>query len=345
MRLLVFLVAGVIVGSGPACCYASGATVLRNTAVHENFYGVAVVDHQAWVVGYYGTIIHSKDRGQSWEVQSTPTQSALFTVRFLNPLNGWISGSYGTVLRTTDAGTTWRSQRTGTTEHLFGSYWLDESHGGMVGSRGTTVRTDDGGRSWTSAIVPGDFTLSGVEFTSSARGWMVGEFGVIFHTSDGGKNWLKQKSPVEVSFSSGASQNLFGLVFRKPTEGYTFGLDGVVLKTTDGKRWEVVRQPENANRSNGASNHLFAAAAFRDRISIVGERGTLLQSVPDSGNWHRVDARTPRLSLNGIAFGQDGFGLAVGNRGVVLRTDDGGETWKPLKIGSSLAGNKIPHSP
>jgi photosystem II stability/assembly factor-like uncharacterized protein len=345
MRFLALWFAGLIVGSAPAFFSANAATALKNTAVDENFYGVDIIDDQAWVVGYYGTILHSKNRGQSWEVQPAPTQSALFSVRFTSQLDGWISGSYGTVLHTTDGGKTWRAQPAGTTEHLFASYWLDENQGGMVGSRGTTLRTVDGGRSWSSSIVPGDITFSGVQFTSAAQGWMVGEFGVIFHTSDGGKNWLKQKSPVEVSFSSGASQNLFGVLFLKPTEGYAFGLDGVVLKTSDGKRWEVARPSETVDSSNGASNHLFAAAAFNDRISIVGERGTLLQLSPDTGKWRQADVHIPRVSLNGIAFGKNGFGLAVGNRGLILRTDDGGKSWKRLKINPQLAGKEIPHSP
>jgi len=40
--------------------------------------------------------------------------------------------------------------------------------------------------------------------------------------------------------------------------------------------------------------------------------------------------------LNGIAIGKDGFGLTVGNRGLVLRTEDGGKTWKRLKIDPQL---------
>ena len=127
-----------------------------------------------------------------------------------------------------------------------------------VGSRGTTVRTEDGGRSWSASTLPGDFTFSGIRFISATRGWMVGEFGVIFQTKDGGKSWVKQKSPVKVSFSSGASQNLFALLFTAPTEGYAFGLDGLVLETRDGSRWEIIRQRESAN-SAGATDHLFAA--------------------------------------------------------------------------------------
>ena len=327
--------AGLVLGLAPPAFSTHGASALKNIAVSENFYGVDIIDNQAWIVGYYGTILHSSDRGKSWEVQSSPTQSSLFNVRFVSPLKGWIGGSYGTVLHTTDGGKNWRAQPVGTTEHLFAADWLEETHGWLVGSRGTTVRTEDGGRSWSASTLPGDFTFSGIKFISATRGWMVGEFGVIFQTKDGGKSWVKQKSPVEVSFSSGASQNLFALLFTARTEGYAFGLDGLVLKTRDGSRWEIIRQRESAN-SAGATDHLFAAAVFNGRIFVVGERGTLLQSDPDTGNWRQVDLQIPRLSLNGIAIGKDGFGLTVGNRGLVLRTEDGGKTWKRLKIDPQL---------
>jgi len=335
MRFLALWFAGLIVGSSPAFFSAHGASALKNTAVNENFYGVDIIDNQAWIVGYYGTILHSSDRGESWEGQSSPTQNSLFNVRFVSPLKGWIGGSTGTVLHTTDGGKNWRVLAVGTMEHLFAADWLEETHGWLVGSRGTTVRTEDGGRSWSVSTLPGDFTFSAIKFSSATRGWMVGEFGVIFQTTDGGKNWVKQKSPVEVSFSSGASQNLFALLFTAPTEGYAFGLDGLVLKTRDGSRWKIIRQRESTS-SAGATNHLFAAAAFNGRIFVVGERGTLLQSDPDTGNWRQVDLQIPRLSLNSIAIGKDGFGLTVGNRGLVLRTEDGGKTWKRLKIDSQL---------
>jgi photosystem II stability/assembly factor-like uncharacterized protein len=46
--------------------------------------------------------------------------------------------------------------------------------------------------------------------------------------------------------------------------------------------------------------------------------------------------------LNAVAFGSDGFGLIVGNRGLVLRTEDGGKTWKRLKIDLQPSGKDQP---
>jgi photosystem II stability/assembly factor-like uncharacterized protein len=331
MRFIFSFLTGVLLGLAQVSLPVHAATLSKEPALQENFYGVHISDNLSWIVGYYGTILHSTDRGKTWEIQASTTRQALFTVRFVSALNGWISGSYGTLLRTDDGGKSWHAQPLNIAEHLFASHWLDERRGWLAGSRGMTIHTIDGGHSWSKNVVPGDFTFNAVSFANASRGWLAGEFGVIFHSSDGGKSWAKQKSPVEVSFDSGASQNLFALLFTGPASGYAFGLDGVVLSTTDGSRWEIVRQRENSESTN-ATHHLFAAAEFNGRIWAIGERGTLLQSDVDHAQWRQAELQIPRLSLNAIAFGKDGFGLVVGNRGLVLRTEDGGKSWQRLTI-------------
>lgn len=331
MRFVFLCLAGLILGLAPLT-FSSDAVILpKEPALQENFYGVQILDNQVWVVGYYGTILHSKDRGLTWEIRQNPTRNALFRVHFTGRDRGWISGSYGILLHTMDGGKHWSTQPTGTTEQLFGLSFANEQTGWIVGSRGTLLHTRDGGLSWNNASIPEDITFSDVAFVNASRGWIVGEFGVIFHTSNGGKSWIKQKSPVEVSFASGESRNLFALLFTEAAKGWAFGLDGAILKTRDGSSWEIVRQKEKTNNSPDA-NHLFAAAAFNGRLWTVGERGTVLQSNLEGKSWQRARVGTPRVSLNSIAFGNDGLGFIVGNRGAVLRTEDGGVTWERLKI-------------
>jgi photosystem II stability/assembly factor-like uncharacterized protein len=338
MRVVLAFLAGLVLELVTLGFRAHAASALKDTSIYENLYAVHIVDNRAWIVGYYGTILHSPDRGLTWELQPSRTKNALFSVRFINPENGWIAGSFGTILHSTDGGKSWRAQRSDTSEHLFGLALIDETRGWIVGSRGTTLRTENGGKSWTSTLVPGDFTFSGVSFVDASRGWIAGEFGVIFRTSDGGKSWVKLKSPVEVSFASGESRNLFALHFDRIDSGYAFGLDGVVLKTGAGKSWEIIRQQTAENKLAGA-NHLFASTMIHDQVWAVGERGTLLRSDNHGKHWQQAKAELPRVSLNGIAFGKNGFGLVVGNRGVILRTEDGGVTWKRLKI-TSLTSTK-----
>jgi photosystem II stability/assembly factor-like uncharacterized protein len=344
MHFVLSSLAGLILGIAPLVFSPQAAEIPKEPALQENFYSVHILDNQVWLVGYYGTILHSKDEGMTWEIQRSPTRSALFQVRFLNREKGLISGSYGTLLSTIDGGSNWSAQSTGTTEHLFGLTALNEETAWAVGSRGTILHTQDGGRSWINASLSEDLTLSSVAFVSPTNGWIGGEFGVIFRTQNGGKSWDKQKSPVEVSFVSGESRNLFALLFRGPDTGWAFGLDGVILKTRQGSRWEIVRQKKESD-TFAATNHLFAAAASDGRLWAVGERGTVLQSDPDGLSWRQAKAETPRVSLNGIAFGKNGFGLIVGNRGVILRTQDGGITWKRLKIAPQGPGKGLSRIP
>jgi photosystem II stability/assembly factor-like uncharacterized protein len=344
MRVLLVFLGGLVFGLAALSFRTDAASTLKETSINENFYGVHIVDNRAWIVGYYGTILHSPDRGRTWEIQRSLTKSALFSVKFVDPVNGWIVGSYGTILHSTDAGKSWQAQRADTSEHLFGVAMNDQTRGWIVGSRGVTLRTENGGRAWTGTSVPGDFTFSAVAFVDALRGWIAGEFGVIFHTSDGGKTWVKQNSPVEVSFSSGESRNLFALVIGDKESGYAFGLDGVVLQTGGGDHWKIIRQGTADNRLAGA-NHLFAAATLENHLWTVGERGTLLESTSAGRQWQQTKADIPRVSLNGIAFGKNGFGLVVGNRGVILRTDNGGASWQRLKITSLSAAKDSDRAP
>src|SRR5262245_4254388 len=344
MRFLFFCLAGMILGLASPAAAAQAATFEKEPALQENFYGVHILDNRAWVVGYYGTILHSNDRGLTWRLQRSPTRSSLFRVRIINRERGWISGSYGTLLYTADGGNNWNAQRTGTTEHLFGLASINERTVWAVGSRGTILHTQDGGRSWINSSMSEDLTFSDVAFVNPNRGWIVGEFGAIFQTQDRGKTWNKQKSPVEVSFVSGESRNLFALLFPDPEKGWAFGLDGIVLKTRGGSSWEIVREKKVSGSSAGA-NHLFSAAAISGRLWAVGERGTVLHSDADGGSWRQAAAETPRVSVNGIAFGKDGWGLIVGNRGVILRTEDGGTTWKRLKIVLQGQGKELSRTP
>lgn len=341
MQFLLFHIVGLILGLAPFFSPAFAAeTPTRETAFQENFYGVKIRGSRAWVVGYYGTILYSADRGATWEIQRSGTKEALFQADLVSDEIGWISGGYGTLLHTKDRGKTWSPQASGTKEHFFSIDFISEREGWAVGSRGTVLYTNDGGLSWVKRSISEDVILNSVSFINPERGWIVGEFGVIYHSKDGGKRWTKQKSPVEVSFVSGESRNLFGLLFPNSKAGWAFGLDGVILKTQNGERWEITHK-NGATPKYVTDHHLFAAAHFDGRLWAVGERGTVIVSQVGKENWSRADLKFPPLSLNSIDFGPDGFGLIVGNRGNIFRTLNGGQQWQRMKIVPQGAGRGI----
>ncbi|MGE5819328.1 MAG: YCF48-related protein [Deltaproteobacteria bacterium] len=303
----------------------------KTSVIRDNFYDVAIQKQLVWIVGYYGTILHSQDRGLTWVRQQSGTSEALFRVVFRGEKYGWACGSYGTLLHTEDGGETWRRQKVPLEEHLFGLDFIDELHGVAVGSRGAVLLTEDGGTTWVNHGLGDDVTLSDVRFIDKQRGWAVGEFGRIYYSENGGRSWTKQKSPIEVDFVSGESRSLFRLLLLSPHAAWAFGLDGTILTTQNGETWKIA-SPAGTSPSGIKSSHLFAAAAFDGKGWAVGERGALVVSSLTKNEWTPVNLNAPPSTFNGIAFGKDDLALIVGNRGLVLRSDDAGGHWQPMLI-------------
>jgi photosystem II stability/assembly factor-like uncharacterized protein len=79
-----------------------------------DFHAVHSAGAQVWAVGRPGSaVLHSRDRGRSWEVQQTRQPLPLHGVHFADDKHGWAVGDLGLILATADGGKTWQIQRRG----------------------------------------------------------------------------------------------------------------------------------------------------------------------------------------------------------------------------------------
>jgi photosystem II stability/assembly factor-like uncharacterized protein len=79
--------------------------------------GVTFVNaNEGWACGRNGTIIHTSDGGNSWELQNSGQDTTLFDVSFAGPLLGLIAGN-SKILRTTDGGQHWEDCAPGIQDH------------------------------------------------------------------------------------------------------------------------------------------------------------------------------------------------------------------------------------
>lgn len=60
-----------------------------------------------WAVGKYGTILHTRDGGNIWELQPTGVSVTLFDIDFIDSLRGIAVGDSSTILITHDGGKDW----------------------------------------------------------------------------------------------------------------------------------------------------------------------------------------------------------------------------------------------
>ena len=76
-----------------------------------------------------------------------------------------------------------------------------------------------------------------------------------------------------------------------------------------------------------AESLLLDGAAAGSRLVVVGERGHVLVSTDNGARW--TQARVPtRALLTAVHMHDERIGWAVGHDAVILRTEDGGATWR-----------------
>lgn len=177
------------------------------------------------------------DGGSTWTTLQGPSGYTWRTMAFFTPTTG-IALSPQTFLRTTDGGTTWSE-----VPHPFIDSWstinisiLNETSAFACFSEDRFMKTMDGGATWTATSTGFGMDWKAVHFFDTNNGIMagVGSFYVTDHwvtehvlvkTTDGGNTWSK------VTDLPGEPR---GMKFSSPTDGYLFGLDGMLMKTGDG---------------------------------------------------------------------------------------------------------------
>ena len=242
----------------------------------------------------YPPAVSSQER---WVRQETPVDHNLTDLDFVDRLHGWVVGVNGTVLCTMDGGKSWTVQQPGTSMHLMGVDFVDIHTGWVIGSsleEKFIAHTRDGGRTWTRQnleFLRANERPQSVTFLDSQVGWAVGAITVI-HTVDGGITWIRQPEPPHQTWGT-----LSDVHFVNAQEGWMVGGEAwgrgnfvYFLQTTDrGNTWQ-----DRQDRLN----------VFLPRVVLVGE------------------------GLTDVDFVDREHGWAVGDQGLILHTQDGGDTWE-----------------
>jgi photosystem II stability/assembly factor-like uncharacterized protein len=203
----------------------------------------AVSAYEAWVVGDFGVILHTRN-ARDWTqlviAEETFADDNLpdrifNAVHFTDREHGWIAGEFGTVLRTQDGGETWTGERTltGSVEDVYLMDLAATPDGAALagGIGGVVLSTSDGGASWTTAAIPTSAGLFGVARRGS-RAIVVGDRGVLFVTGDGGQTWSEPSRPRLFNWLRAAA-------FGPGSLAYIVGENGVALRSEDGgASWE-----------------------------------------------------------------------------------------------------------
>lgn len=221
-------------------------------------------DDEGWVTGEHGTILHTKDGGNTWTPQlggdPQSAEESIGHLRFVDRTHGWAnqgSGSNDKLLRTTN-GENW--EQVGKLGGNYG-YWTDyiftsDNVGVQVREQPFDIaQTRDAGKTW-KGVLPGcaakmeiegltrtvDCRLKSLHFPSPKVGYAIGTGAkalFALRTEDGGESWSVSVTPdVTDGQSTYFRQEVF---FTSDNVGFVTLSDRKILTTSDGgKTWHGV---------------------------------------------------------------------------------------------------------
>lgn len=278
-----------------------------------------------WIaVGDYGTIMHSTDGGNNWNVDSTNFINDLYKIVFPSSSIGFISASDGLILKSVDSGNTWTTSLDTNiiTNDFISISFTNTQIGYALGQNSSLLKTIDGGNSWSNINKPSG-AYYGMQFINKDTGYICGyNFGIpgykgtIFRTYDGGNNWDTLLSEID--------DRIEDIFFVNTSVGYavggTGGGGGFVRKTVDGgNNWDTINIP--------VSNDCHALFFFDpDTGYVVCKFGEILKTVDGGSNFTNLTYSEAGY-LNGVYFSEMNIGFTVGQGGSILRTLLAGASW------------------
>ena len=235
-------------------------------------------------------------------------------------------GDSGAIIHTTNGGRQWIKQNSGVNETLLQLHSHDGKTIIAVGFNGTILRTVNSGQTWDKISTSVTGNMWAVKMLDDTLGWACGTNTSLLKTTDGGINWQS----VETGHPGIAYWNM---TFITKDTFYVSCSGGVYLKTEDGGNSWISK---SVNMSIG----LYTIKAFNDKKIVAGGGQGYIAYTEDGGvNWSysRVD-----INVNSFAFVNDSLGYALGTEeDSILKTTDGGKTWKYIWLGSLLGLNNI----
>lgn len=282
----------------------------------------------AYAVGNSGTVCRTSD-GINWQAQKVGTATHLRAVHFFDASTGIAGGDSGIVLVTTNGGADWVRRSSGQKTSIYDFQFLNSKVGfaaALVGVLGTS----DGGTTWRKLLsaVP----VKALHFANEKVGYAVSNSnpGRIWKTSDGGESWAPQTLP--------PVGGLLSVTFSSPDTGWAAGERGTLIKTVNGgAEWTLVFMSDSYTIN---SIRLLDPQTGFVAMHALGKE--VIWGTTDGGNsWEEKFTSETYKSLNAVYFANRQVGFAVGQAGWILRTVDGGGSWKPQAKGVTDMINSI----
>ena len=272
---------------------------LNDVAVFGDGYAVAV--------GYLGLILRSTDNGESWSKINSGTTSTLWGVSMAQNGTGWAIGIPGSVLKTTDNGLTWVKQATGNYYSYYTVFTSDGVNCMIGGYPGTVYISNDGGTNWTAR--PTNSTKSIRCLYSDGKGLIYTghDDGIIQRSPDNGASWVTLLSPLTTTINDIKFLDSLGIAV---------STGGKILRTLDhGNTWTLITATQTYDLNT-------ICITDRNNVLIMGIAGYLLNSTDGGASFTATYTDVFYYPIYAVVVKPNAFYLAVGDYGTIAKSQN-----------------------
>ncbi len=185
--------------------------------------------------------------------------------------------------------------------------------------------TSDGGKTWrplSGKVSPGWLAA---DFLNPDAGILVGTLGTWALAMEG-------KIVASPRFERLGIRGLYDVILNEERGGWLVGDGGLVLQTKNsGLFWQTPETP----LADGIQNAFdFRTVCCRgEKVWVAGQPGSAVWHSANAGQSWEKQVTGQAVPLARLHFSSDNRGWGVGALGTVLKTDDGGKTWKAVRGG------------
>lgn len=309
----------------------AGVTATTITASSVPLAGAAfATPSRAVAVGAAGTTVLSDNGGVDYVALGRDIGGSFVRLRSgPTPTSAFAPGAEGQIAHTVDGGETWKVASVSTSADLLDTSWPDLQTGYAIDARGGLFRTSNGGASW-STLAPGPGGAAQAVLALPGETVLLAGPRGIKRSLKGGQ-FDRITARLVSRAALGDIQAAGSAVF-----AWSSGGRQLLVSGDRGARWSAVRLPSKRTRIGHVS---FVSR----RVGYLLDSAGAVWSTRNGGRSWRQSAGTGTERGVSLSFGSatsgylnvDRFGRNATD-GHVLRTTDGGATWRPQAIATGL---------
>ena len=322
---------------------AEGTRLIRTTdggatgvdvspATHKIYAAGFASSSRAVAVGDSGATVVSNDAGATFSPVGGSLSAPLTRLIATSPTVAFATGGHGILAKTLDGGKTWTDVGVATSGAVVDVSFPNPSLGFALDDAGTLLKTLNGGASWMLLNTGTPSRPAAVKVLDANRVLLVGPKGLRI-SSDGGASFHTVSARVVSRSRLTAADVVTGALF-------AYGPKAIVVSRNGGRSFAAVKRPTRG--SLRAVDFVTSKRGF-----ALDSNGRVWTTANRGGHWTQLIS-TGTLAQYDLAFSSPTKGylltasFGTQRAGFVLRTSDGGKTWRPELVSSmSLAFHGI----